>query len=150
MKTQRQAAIARLVRNERITNQEQLRELLAADGIEVTQATLSRDIRELGLAKFSDPDGGSYYAAPAGPESVHPPLVQLVQTLLLSVEGVGALLVLRTPAGSANTLGSALDYEGWTEVIGTIAGDDTLLLICRSDAARKAVATRLQTFLTSG
>jgi transcriptional regulator of arginine metabolism len=150
MKTQRQAAIARLVRNQRIANQEQLRAFLAADGFDVTQATLSRDIRELGLAKFTDPDGGSYYAAPTGPETLHPPLVQLVQTLLLSVEGVGALLVLRTPAGSANTLGSALDYEGWKEIIGTIAGDDTLLLICRSDTARKAVAGRLQAVLTAG
>lgn len=144
MKTQRQAALVRLVRRQRVASQEQLRELLAAEGFTVTQATLSRDIRELGLAKVADPDGGSFYAAPPAPEVVHPPLEQLVQTLLLSSEGVGSLLVLRTPAGAANTLGSALDHEGWKEVIGTIAGDDTLLLICRSDAARKAVASRIQ------
>jgi transcriptional regulator of arginine metabolism len=150
MKTQRQAAITRLIRAERIASQEQLRARLAAQGMDVTQATLSRDIRELGLAKVADPDGGSFYSAPPATDAVHPPLLQLVGTLLLSLEGVGPLLILRTPAGSANTLGSALDHAGWTEVIGTIAGDDTLLLICRSDAARKAVATRLRSITDPG
>jgi len=150
MKTQRQAAIARLVRRHRIASQEQLRELLAAEGVDVTQATLSRDIRELGLAKVADPDGGSVYSVPPGAKVVHPPLAQLVQTLLLTVEGVGPLLVVRTPAGGANTLGSAMDYEGWNEVMGTIAGDDTILLICRSDAARKAVAGRLKALTKDG
>ena len=150
MKSQRQAAIVRLVRRDRVESQEQLRELLGAEGFEVTQATLSRDIRELGLAKVSDPDGGSFYSASPTGDAVHPPLAQLVQTLLLTVEGVGALVVLRTTAGSANTLGSALDYEGWHEIIGTIAGDDTLLLICRSDAARRAVAGRLKQLTAGG
>ena len=150
MKTQRQAVITRLSRTERIASQEQLRERLAARGIAVTQATLSRDIRELGLAKLADPDGGSYYTAPPVSEAVHPPLAQVVGTMLLTVEGVGPLLVLRTPAGSANALGSVLDHEGWQEVIGTIAGDDTLLLICRSDAARKAIADRLEGLIAGG
>lgn len=143
MKAQRQTAIVNLIRRHRIESQEHLRALLAEQGIVVTQATLSRDIRELGLAKISDPDGGSYYAAPPAEEVVRPGLEQLAPTLLLSVEGVGPLLVVRTPAGSANALGSAIDRQGWREVIGTIAGDDTLLLITRSERARKAVAARL-------
>lgn len=144
MKAQRQAAIIALVRRHRITSQEELRTLLGAEGFEVTQATLSRDLRELGLVKMSDPEGGASYAAPPpAAEAVHPPLAQLAQALLLSAEGVGPLLVVRTPAGSANALGSALDHAAWSEILGTIAGDDTILIIARSEAARRAVADRL-------
>ncbi len=133
-----------LVRTRRVESQEQLRTLLRNQGVDVTQATLSRDIRELGLAKVSDPEGGSFYAAPPAQEVVHPAIEQLVATLLLSMEGVGPLLILRTPAGSANTLGSALDRAGWHDVIGTLAGDDTLLVIARSERARRGVAARLR------
>lgn len=149
MKAQRHAAILSLVRSRRIASQEQLRALLLADGVEVTQATLSRDIRELGLAKIADPEGGAHYAAPPAAETPPPPLAPLVAALLLSVEGVGSLLVLRTPAGSANALGIALDRQGWSEVVGTIAGDDTILIIARSAAARRRIAARL-TALASG
>lgn len=142
MKAQRHAAILALVRSHRIASQEQLRELLLAEGVDVTQATLSRDVRELGLAKLADPEGGAHYAAaPAAAET--PPLGALVASLFLSAEGIGALLVIRTPPGSANALGSALDRAGWPDVVGTIAGDDTILLIARSPAARKRVAARL-------
>jgi transcriptional regulator of arginine metabolism len=149
MKAQRHAAILALVHRHRIGSQEQLRELLLADGVTVTQATLSRDIRELGLAKVADPEGGAHYAAPAA-ETVPPPLGPLVATLLLSAEGVGPMLVLRTPAGSANALGSALDRHAWPEIVGTIAGDDTLLIIARSPAARRRVAGRLATLAAGG
>jgi len=148
MKAQRHAAILSLVRNHRIASQEQLRELLFADGVEVTQATLSRDIRELGLAKIADPEGGAHYAAPLA-EPAPAPLGPLVAALLLSAEGVGPLLVIRTPAGSANALGSALDRHAWPDIVGTIAGDDTILVIARSAAARRRVAARL-TALASG
>lgn len=145
MKAQRQAAILALVRQHRIGSQEDLRTRLETQGIDVTQATLSRDIRELGLAKVSDPEGGAHYAASAGADVVPPPpLGPLVATLLLSAEGVGPLLVVRTPAGSANALGSALDRHAWPEVVGTIAGDDTLLIIARSPTARRHVATLLR------
>jgi transcriptional regulator of arginine metabolism len=149
MKAQRHAAILALVRRHRIASQEQLRALLLADGVEVTQATLSRDIRELGLAKIGDPEGGAHYAAaPAAAES--PPLAPLVASLFLSAEGVGPLLVIRTPPGSANALGSALDRARWNDVVGTIAGDDTLLVIARSPAARRRVAARLTGLAAGG
>jgi len=142
MKAQRHAAILDLVRSRRIGSQEELRRLLRAAGVDVTQATLSRDVRELGLAKVGDPEGGAHYAAaPAAAET--PPLGPLVVSLFLSAEGVGPLLVIRTPPGSANLLGSALDRAGWPDVVGTIAGDDTILVIARSGAARKRVAGRL-------
>ena len=96
------------------------------------------------LAKVADPEGGAHYATPGGADVAPPPLGPLVATLLLSAEGVGPLLVVRTPAGSANALGSALDRHAWPEVVGTIAGDDTLLIIARSPAARRHVTRRLE------
>jgi transcriptional regulator of arginine metabolism len=143
MKAQRQAAILKLIRHQRVQSQEQLRELLSAEGMDVTQATLSRDIRELRLAKVPDPDGGSSYALPTQTETLRPPLHQLLPTLLLSLDGVGNLLVAKTPAGSANALTEALDAQGWPEVVGTIAGDNTILIIVRSEKACRAVAQRL-------
>jgi transcriptional regulator of arginine metabolism len=145
MKTQRHAAILRIVRRDTVGSQEQLRELLRADGFDVTQATLSRDIRELGLAKVAAPDGGSHYAASEGGTSgVRPHLEQLLPTMLVSAEGVGPLLVLKTTTGGAQALALALDGAGWNEVIGTIAGDDAILVIVRSERARRAVQTRIR------
>jgi transcriptional regulator of arginine metabolism len=145
MKTQRHAAILRIVRAQTVTSQERLRELLKAEGFNVTQATLSRDIRELGLAKVAAPDGGSHYAPPPeGGVALRPHLEQLLPRMLVAVDGVGPLLVLKTPPGGAQALGLAIDGAGWTEVIGTIAGDDAVLVITRSERARRAVMTRLR------
>jgi len=145
MKTQRHAAILRIVRQQHVASQEQLRERLRTEGFDVTQATLSRDIRELGLAKVPASDGGSHYAPPAEVGStIRPNLEQLLPAMLVSIDGVGPLLVLKTPAGGAQPLGIALDAAGWSEVIGTIAGDDAVLVITRSERGRKAVHTRLE------
>ncbi len=145
MKTQRHAAILKIVRRESVASQEQLRERLQAEGFDVTQATLSRDIRELGLAKVAAPDGGSHYApASESGAAIRPHLEQLLPATLVSLEGVGALIVLKTPAGGAQALGLALDGAGWGEIIGTIAGDDTVLVITRSERACRAVMTRLK------
>lgn len=145
MKTQRHAAILRIIRGETIGSQEQLRERLRAEGFAVTQATLSRDIRELGLAKVGAPDGGSRYAAaPEGGGGVRPQLEQLLPTMLVSADGVGPLLVLKTTTGGAQPLALALDGAGWSEVIGTIAGDDAILVISRSERARRSVQVRLE------
>ena len=143
MKVQRHAAIVRIVRRERVHNQEKLRELLHAEGIAVTQATLSRDLHNLGLSKVTDPAGGSFYAVPSEHVAPFPPVEQLVSTLLLSIDGVGPFVVVKTPPGSAEALGGSLDHASWEDVLGTIAGDDTLLIITRSEAARASVATRL-------
>jgi len=145
MKTQRHAAILKIIRHHQVASQERLRELLVGEGFDVTQATLSRDIRELGLAKVGNPDGGSHYSAPLeGPPSIRPHLEQLLPAMLVAVDGVGPLLVLKTPAGAAQALGVALDGAGWSEVIGTISGDDAVLVITRSERARRAVQTRLE------
>lgn len=123
--------------------------MLRHEGQNVTQATLSRDIHELGLAKVVDPDGRTRYALPTA-DTVPVPLGPLVATLLLSLEGVGPLLVIRTPAGSAEALGSALDRHAWAEIVGTIAGDDTLLVIARNPTARRRVANRLSRLAAGG
>ena len=145
MKTQRHTAILKIIRQARVASQEQLRELLRAEGFDVTQATLSRDIRELGLAKVATPDGGSRYGAShEGSQTVRPHLEQLLPTMFVAAEGVGPLLVVKTPTGAAQSLGLALDGAGWSEIIGTIAGDDTVLVITRTERARRTVHGRLR------
>jgi transcriptional regulator of arginine metabolism len=143
MKTQRHAAILRVVRERRIESQDELRGALAKDGFVVTQATLSRDIRELGLAKLADPEGGAYYTHPHR-GAVRPELGQVLPTLLVGVDGVGPFLVLKTALGSAGAVTEALDQAGWAEIIGTIAGDDTVLVITRGQRQREDIAKRIQ------
>jgi transcriptional regulator of arginine metabolism len=143
MKTQRHAAILRVVRDRRVESQDGLRQALADEGFVVTQATLSRDIRELGLAKLADPGGGAYYTHPHR-GAVRPELTQVLPALLVSVDGVGPFLVLKTASGSAGAVTEALDQTGWNEVIGTIAGDDTVLVITRSQRQRQQIASRIQ------
>jgi transcriptional regulator of arginine metabolism len=149
-KTKRHAAIMRIVRDHAVPNQEVLREFLVKAGFDVTQATLSRDIHDLGLVKVQDTEGVSHYEAPTEEVLPPPPLSALVPSLLLGAEGVGPLLVLSTPTGSASALAAALDHEEWPEVLGSIAGDDTLLMITRSIAERKRLEKRLAALVPPG
>src|ERR1700681_3974483 len=112
MKPHRHAPILPVVRERRIESQDELREALADDGFVVTQATLSRDIRELGLAKLADPEGGAYYTHPHR-GAVRPELGQVLPTLLVGVDGVGPFLVLKTALGSAGSVTGPLDQAGW-------------------------------------
>src|SRR5437879_12487865 len=123
MRTQGHAAIRRGVRTGGVASQERLRELLKGEGFAVTQATLSRDIRDLGLAKVAAPDGGSHYAPPpeSGPGIRHH-LDQVLPAMLVSMEGVGPLLVVKTPAGGAQALGLAIAGAGWEDIIGPPRG----------------------------
>jgi len=143
MKLQRHAMILRVVRERRIESQDELREALSAEGFTVTQATLSRDIRELGLAKLVDPQGGAFYANPSE-SSVRPDLGQVLPALLISVDGAGNLLILKTASGGAGAVGAAIDQAGWSEVVGTVAGEDTVLVVTRSGRERQTVASRLE------
>ena len=143
MKLQRHAMILRVVRDRRIENQEELREALAEEGFHVTQATLSRDIRELGLAKLADPQGGAFYANPQEGTS-RPDPGQILPALLVGVAGAGNLLVVKTVTGGAEAVGAAIDQAGWQEVIGTISGVDTVLVVTRGARERKAVEKRLE------
>ncbi|HEX7048694.1 MAG TPA: arginine repressor [Longimicrobiales bacterium] len=140
-KRERHAAILDLVHGHRIASQEHLRELLAERGFDVTQATLSRDIRELRLVKVPDAEGGTHYTLPPDAWELTPQLTRLLPALFVSAEGVGNLLVIKTLTGSAQPIASAIDWEEWPEVLGTVAGDDTILLILR-DAAHLPVILR--------
>ena len=144
MKPQRHAAILDLARTHRISSQEVLRELLAERGIEVAQATLSRDIRELGLVKVPDEDGGSVYTVPAHVTDPTPTLSRLLPALYLGADGVNNLLVVKTLTGGAQPVAVAIDWQEWPEVVGTIAGDDTILLILRKPAHLRVITDRLE------
>lgn len=142
-KRERQAAILELLRAHRIGSQEALRERLKKAGFDVTQATLSRDVRELRLVKIPGGDGVSHYTLPEEWENT-PPLESLLPTLYVSSEGTGNLLVLRTMTGGAQAVGSAIDWEEWPEVLGTLAGDDTVLLILRHARQLRTVQKRIE------
>ena len=138
----RQGAILEIIRRHHVTSQEALRELLAKQGIEVTQATLSRDIRGLRLVKVPGAGGASHYTLPDEWENT-PPLETLLPTLYLSAEYTGNLLVVRTMTGGAQAVALGIDWEEWPEVLGTIAGDDTILLILRDPEQSPAVQERI-------
>ena len=144
MKPQRHAAILELVRERRVPSQEVLRELLAERGIEVAQATLSRDIRELGLVKVPDENGGSVYTLPAGVTDPTPTLARLLPSLYLGADGVGNLLVVKTLVGGAQPIAVGIDWEEWPEVVGTVAGDDTVLVILREASHRERIVRRIE------
>lgn len=148
-KARRHAAILRIVRRQSVESQETLRELLRADGVAITQATLSRDLREIGLAKVALPGGSVRYVAPTAGAAVRSALAEVVPSLLVSADGAGALLVLRTTAGGAAAVAAALDAEAWPEVLGTVAGSDTALVVARSEQARRAIQVRIEA-LTDG
>jgi transcriptional regulator of arginine metabolism len=143
VKAARHEAILDAVRRRRVTSQDQLRDLLVKAGFAVTQATVSRDIRELRLVKVSGAEGIAHYTLPEEWEST-PPLQSLLPTLYASAEGTGNLLVVRTMTGGAQAVALAIDWEEWPEVLGTIAGDDTILLICRDAAQVPVIQSRLE------
>jgi transcriptional regulator of arginine metabolism len=143
-KTQRRAAILRLVRSHRIPSQERLKELLAEEGFDVAQATLSRDIRALGIAKKADVEGHDHYVVLSGASEPSPALNQLLPALFVGLDGVENLLVLKTLPGGAQPVAAALDHLEWDDVLGTIAGDDTILVITRSPRASATVRRRLE------
>ena len=131
-KAQRQHRIARLLEEHRVTNQAHLVELLAADGTEVNVSTVSRDLEELGAIKVRIPGGETAYAIPEMPRDQVAPEDHLRRVLgdwVVDLARSGDLVVLRTPPGSAHVVGSAIDRAGLPDVLGSIAGDDTLLLI---------------------
>ena len=143
-KPQRHAAIRELVASHRVTSQEHLRELLAQRGFEVAQATLSRDIRELRLIKVPDAEGRSHYTLPPESWDQSPALTRLLPALFVGAEGTGNLLVVRTLSGGAQAVAEALDWEEWPEVLGTLAGDDTILIILLDPAKLALIQQRIE------
>ncbi len=143
-KRQRQHRILELVGREPIATQQQLCERLAQQGVNVTQATLSRDIKELGLVKTAEG-----YTPPADePAGAQPPLMHVVREFVTDVREAQNLLVVKTTPGSAQPVALALDGAQWAELMGTIAGDDTLLAIASSRKGAKAVSKRIRELMT--
>lgn len=131
-KVQRQQAIARLIAKHAVTAQPQLVELLAEDGIAATQATVSRDLDDLGAVKVRVPGGDTVYAIPEyEPQRIAPEdqLRRVMGEWVAEVRHSGNLVVLRTPPGCAHVVASALDRSGLPGILGTVAGDDTLLCV---------------------
>lgn len=145
-KTQRQHRIVKLLEAHAVTSQAQLVDLLAGEGVEATQTTVSRDLEELGALKVRVPGGETVYALPELPVHQVAPEDHLRRVLgewVAEVAHSGNLVVLRTPPGSAHVVGSALDRSGFDGVIGTVAGDDTVLVVASEELGGAAMATRL-------
>jgi len=145
-KPQRQHRVARLLEDQAVSSQAQLVELLAADGIVATQATVSRDLEELGAVKVRIPGGAMAYAIPEHAKEGRAPddhLRRVMGEFVVDVAWSGNIVVLRSPPGSAHVVGSALDRAGLPEVLGTVAGDDTILVVCAEGAAGGDVAAQL-------
>jgi transcriptional regulator of arginine metabolism len=184
-KAARQAQIADILTRARVRSQEELADLLAQRGVKVTQATLSRDLEELGAVRLRGAGGTLVYALPGDPggpgsrpgglpgspaegppgspaspsgpggswpgawlggradEGASGALARMGPELLLSAEASANLVVLRTPAGAAQFLASAIDHAGWPSILGTVAGDDTVLVITREPAGGNEVAESL-------
>ena len=167
-KTARHAQIAAILEHADppVRSQEELAERLGQRGVRVTQATLSRDLEELGAVRLRGADGGLVYALPgqaggpgsmpgglaeAGDEGPSPEpgvepsarLARVASELLVTAEASANLVVLRTPAGAAQFLASVIDHSGWPSILGTVAGDDTVLLIARDPAGGEDLARAL-------
>jgi transcriptional regulator of arginine metabolism len=142
----RQGQILKLLTGEAVASQDDLRRQLIHLGVRVTQATLSRDLRELRLVKTVD--GYKPLAAAKSDESSPvPALARALKEFLLDIRPAQNMLVLKTPPGGAQPLAAAVDSEHWREVAGTLAGDDTVLIITPSRTARGAIQKRVEEML---
>lgn len=143
-KRERHAAILEVIDTRMVSSQEDLRKLMLQRGWDVTQATLSRDLRELRVARVPTPDGARYGVTDGNIEESRAALETLLPQLFLKVDAVSEMLVLRTVPGGAMPIAAGLDGERWSDILGTVGGDDTILIICRSVAARDRVMKRLR------
>lgn len=142
LRKRRQRAIADLIRNQALASQEELAERLAAQGFAVTQATISRDLEQIGAVKARR-DGHLSYALPETARPASPRLAAVFREWVQSVEPAASLVVIKTPPGSAHLVGVALDQSALPEVSGTICGDDTIFIACRSAAEAQVLSSKL-------
>ena len=153
-KQERQQNILRLIAEQPIARQEELSVALKAIGISTTQSTLSKDIKELGVVKVPDGAGGFRYQAPDAFASAGPLALQgenllrrELQDFVVSVEAVAQTLVLKTITGHAQGVCEAIDQADWAEVAGTLAGENTIFVLCRSSEACQALEKRIEAHL---
>lgn len=153
----RQARIVALLATHQVRSQPELASLLAVEGIDATQATLSRDLEELGAVKLRAPDGGTgVYVVPEDGSPVRgvsggtDRLTRMLGELLVSTDHSGNLAVLRTPPGAAHYLASALDRASLSDIVGTVAGDDTIFVIAREPLTGTELADKLEKLARRG
>lgn len=149
MKTHRQSRVKDIVERTVIRTQDELADALRAEGIDVTQATVSRDIKEMMLVKVPTGDGGYRYAFPAE-QSVTVSAARLEKTFqdsVLSVNSSGNIVVLRTLPGTAQAVAYVLDNIRWPEIIGTVAGDDTIFLVVKPEKAVQVILERFESIM---
>ncbi|HWZ81532.1 MAG TPA: hypothetical protein VNW47_02845 [Terriglobales bacterium] len=144
-KLARQKAILEIVQQGTVASQEHLQRALHKRGCEVGQATLSRDLHELNLVKT--PDGYARMQAGPAAEPALPPASRLVREFVLDVRPAQNLLVIKTAVGSAQPVAAALDAESWPETVGSIAGDDAILIVCPDTKAAARLAARIREML---
>ena len=145
-RTQRQHRIIQILEKSAVSNQQQLVEMLASAGVEATQATVSRDLDEIGAVKVRAAGGDSVYAVPDLPKDRVAPEEHLRRVLgdwVVEVASSANLVVVRTPPGSAHVVASALDRAGLPEILGTVAGDDTIMVIAVEEVGGTELASRL-------
>ena len=143
LKERRQRAIADLIRSSAPSNQEELADRLTSLGFTVTQATVSRDLEQIGAIKVRRDGHLSYALSEAAREAFSPRLAAVFRDWVRSVEPAANLVVIRTPPGSAHLVGVALDSSELPEIVGTICGDDTIFIACRSAADAGSLSAKL-------
>ncbi|MBR2822660.1 MAG: arginine repressor [Clostridia bacterium] len=151
MKRERQAAIRRILEEKTVRTQGELAEALISDGFRVTQATVSRDMKDMRLTKVAVPEGGYRYAAPAaGSREAGQRMVRLLADCVTGVETGGQMIVVKTLSGAANTAAEALDVLGMPEIMGSIAGDNTIFLAARDPEGAAQAGERIRRMARKG
>lgn len=143
LKERRQRAIADLIRKRDLASQEELAERLTKQGFTVTQATISRDLEQIGAIKIRRAGQLSYSLPDPQRDGPAPQVAAVFRDWVRSVDTAGNLVVVRTPPGSAHLVGVALDGSNLPDIVGTICGDDTIFVACRSEKAGKKLARTL-------
>ncbi|MDD3242390.1 MAG: arginine repressor [Eubacteriales bacterium] len=147
MKNRRQMKILEIIAKEEIGTQEELARRLCESGEDVTQATVSRDIKELRLIKVAGSEGRAKYAPSTDGGHVSNRLMRIFIETVVSIDSSGNLVLIRTLSGSANAAGEAVDAMGFSEILGSLAGDNTLLLVVREGENAAELAQRLRAII---
>ncbi len=147
VKTKRQRKILELIKENIVATQEELAELLNQEGFHVTQATVSRDIKELALIKISTGDDQYRYSLPSEITVSETRLRFMLKEFVLNYAASENILVVRTAPGNANAVASALDNAQWAEILGSVAGDDTILLVARTKEDIPRIIDKLESYL---
>ena len=148
MKSERQKLILQIISDQEIETQEELGNALRIAGCSATQATLSRDIRELQLIKAVQENGKYRYAAKERTElNVDSRMIRILRDTLISLDHAGHMIIIKTMSGSANVAAEVMDQLDWPEILGTIAGDNTILAVVRHEQDAGEVVSRIQAII---